>query len=78
MMMAWEDDMVIADRIRQEVGSLAWVRQLNNLLGPAQVWLGLASDQFALFDEAAGEIAGDLEDGDRAFLHIPSDADTDA
>ena len=77
-MMTWEDDVMVSDGIRQEIGGLAGIRQLNDLLSPAQVWFGLIPDQFALFDKVAGEIARHLEDGNGSFLHTTSDTNTDA
>ena len=77
-MMAGEDDVVIADGVREEIGGPVGVRQADDLLGAAEVGLGLVAHQLALFDEAAREVARHLEDGDGAFLHITSDADTDA
>ena len=78
MMMAWEDDVMVSDGIRQEIGGLTGVWQLNDLLGSAQVGFCLVADQLTLFDEKAGEVAWYLEDGDGSFLHISSDAYTDA
>ena len=77
-MMTWEDDVMVSDWIRQEIGGLTGMRQLDDLLGSAQVRFGLIADQLALFDEIAGEIARHLEDGDGSFFHISSDTNTDA
>ena len=77
-MMTWEDDVMVSDGIRQKIGGLTGMRQLDDLLGSAEVGFCLVPDQFALFDEVAGEIARHLEDGDGSFLHISSDTNTDA
>ena len=77
-MMTWEDDVMVSDGIRQKIGGLTGMRQLDDLLGSAEVGFCLISDQFALFDEIAGEIARHLEDGDGSFFHISSDTNTDA
>ena len=76
--MAWEDDVMVPDGVRQEIRNHVRMRQLDNLLGSAQVWLRLVTDQFALFDEGTGQIARHFEDGDGPFLHIASDANADA
>ena len=77
-MMTWEDDVMVSDGIRQEIRGLTGMRQLDDLLGSAQVGFCLIPDQFALFDEVAGKIARHLEDRNGPFLHISSDANTDA
>ena len=76
--MAWQDNVVIANGIRQEVGGLAGVRQLDHLLRSAQVCFGLVPNQFALFNKMARKVARYLEDRYRSLLHIPSDANADA
>ena len=76
--MTWENDVMVSYGIRQEIGGLTGMRQLDDLLGSAQVRFGLIPDQLALLDKVAGEIARHFEDGDGSFLHISSDADTDA
>ena len=77
-MMAWEDDVMVSDGIRQEIRNHVRMRQLDDLLGSAQVWFCLIPDQLALFDEGTGEIARYLEDSDGPFFHIASDAYADA
>ena len=77
-MMAWEDDVMVSDGIRQEIGGLTGMGQLDDLLGSAQVWFCLIPDQLALFDEGTGEIARHLEDSDEPFFHISSDTHPDA
>ena len=77
-MMAGEDDVMIADGGGEEVGCAIGVRQTDDLLSPAEVGARLIAHQLALFDKGAGEIARHLEDGDRPFFHITSDADADA
>ena len=76
--MTWENDVMVSDWIRQEIRGLTGMRQLDDLLGSAEVGFCLIPDQLALFDEVAGKIARHFEDGDGSFLHISSDADTDA
>lgn len=72
--MARKDDVMIADGIGEEIGRLALVRKTYQLLGAAEVGLRLVLDEFAFSDEAAREVARDLEDGDGSWFHKPSDA----
>ena len=76
--MTREDDVVIADGIGEEIGGLTGIGQTDHLLGTAEVGLGEALDEFALSNEAAGEVASHLEDGDGSGLHIAPNAHTDA
>ena len=77
-MMTWEDDVMVSDGIRQEIGGLTGMRQLDDLLGSAEVRFGLIPDQLALLDKVAGEIARHLEDRNGSFLHVSSDTYADA
>ena len=76
--MPWEDDVVVPDWGVQEVRRLGWVGEPDDLLCAAQVGLSLILHKFAFLNEAAGEIARHLEDGDWTFLHVTSDTHTDA
>ena len=72
--MSWHNDVMIPDRIGQEIRGLRLVRQTDQLLGAAEVGLRLVLDEFALGNETAREVARDLEDGDGSWFHKPSDA----
>ena len=76
--MTWDDDVVIADGVGEEIAGAGWVGEADDLLGAAEVGLRLAAHQLALADEAACQVARDLEDGDGPLCHIPPDADADA
>ena len=77
-MVAGQDDVVVANRVGQEVGSLGGVCQLDDLLRSAEVGFGLVTNQRAFCNEMAREVAGNLEDGDVAFFHVSPDAYADA
>ena len=72
--MTRKDDVMIADGIGEEIGRLALVGETYQLLGAAEVGLRLVLDEFAFGNEAAREVARDLEDGDGTCFHKPSDA----
>ena len=72
--MSWKDDVMIADGIGEKIGRLALVGETYQLLGAAEVGLRLVLDELAFSDEAAREVARDLEDGDGSWFHKPSDA----
>ena len=73
-MMSWQNNMVIAYGIRQEIGHLAFVGELDNLLGATKIRFGLIAHQRSLCNEIAREIASQLEDSNRPFFHITPDA----
>ena len=72
--MTGDDYVVVANGFCQEVTSLTGVVKTDNLLRAAEVGLALATKQLAFSQEVAGEVTGDLDDSDRARLHIASDA----
>lgn len=55
-MMTGKDDVMVANRICQEIGGLCGVRQENDLLRSAQIRFRLVPDQFPFFNERAGEV----------------------
>ena len=76
--MSRHDDVVIADGIGEEIGCLALVGETYQLLGATEIGLRLVLDELALSNEAAREVARDLEDGNRSWFHKPSDTSADA
>jgi len=56
-MISGEYNMVIADRLCQEVGGLRLVYEMNDLLGATEIGLYLTLNQFSLCYEIAREIA---------------------
>ena len=48
---AWEDNVVVADRVGEEVSGGRGVVEADDLLGAAEVGLGLVTYQFTLADE---------------------------
>ena len=72
------DDMMVSDRIIQKILCLFLVCQLDNLLSTAEVCLCLISNQFSFSNKATRHIACHFKDSNRTFLHISSDADTNA
>ena len=74
LMVAGEDDVVIANWVGQEIRGLCRVCQLDDLLRSAEVGLRLVTNQPAFCDEVAREVAGDFEDGDVFLFHIAPDA----
>ena len=76
-MVTRKDDVVIAYRMSQEIVGLIFIGELYYLLGATKIGLGLTSHKFSFSNKTTREVARDLEDGDRSFLHIPSDTHTD-
>ena len=77
--MSWHDDVVIANGVGQEiVGCEMLILELYDLLRAAEVGLGLIAQQRSLCNEVTREVARNLEDSDRTFFHIASNADADA
>ena len=56
--MTRQDNVVITNRIREEIGHL---RQLQDYLRTAEVRLGLVAHQLPFRDKAAGQVTGHLE-----------------
>ena len=75
-MVAGEDDVVVADGLRQEVARVGGL-QLQDHLRAAQVLLILVAHQRSFRHEMAPEVAGDFEDGHGAFRQFAVDAHAD-
>ena len=56
-MISGEYNMVITDRLCQEVGGLRLVGEMNDLLGATEIGLCLTLNQFSLCYETAREVA---------------------
>ena len=56
--MAGQDNMVITNRIREEIGRF---RKLQDHLRPTEVRLGLVAQQLPFRGKVAGQVSGDLE-----------------
>lgn len=76
--MAWEDHMVIANGIGEEIGQLGCVLQVDDLLCATEVGFGLITHQTTLGNERAGEVARHLEKRHVALTHIATDAHANA
>ena len=77
-MVSWKDDVVIANRLREEIGGLGFIQKLDDLLGTTEVRIGLITHQLPFCDETTGKIARNFKHSDRPRLHIAPDANTDA
>ena len=67
-----QDDVVIANGVGQEVGGLARVGELYDLLRTTEVGLRLVAYELALGNKVSGKVAGNFEDSHRTFLHKAS------
>lgn len=77
-MMTREDDVMIADGTGEDITGEGGIVKTDDLLCATEVGFRLIADEMSLCDETAGEIACHLEQCDRTFLHISTDAYTDA
>ena len=75
---AWNDDVMVAYRVSEEILCCLFVAELNHLLCAAQVGLALALHKHAFLSEMALEVAAHLEDCDWAWLHEPADANANS
>ena len=75
--MAWYDNVMIAYGVCEEVAGVLR-RNAEGNLRAAEVVLIAVGDEFALGDEAAGQVAGDLENGHRPLREMAVYADADA
>ena len=76
--MSWEDDVVIADGIVEEVGSLRFVVEAYDLLCATHIVFCLTAQEFSLCHKTAFEVSRDFEDSDGAVGHISANTYADA
>ena len=76
--MGREDDVVVADGIGEEVVGEGRMRETDDLLGATKSRFALAGEEFAFLSKMAGEVARQLEDGDRSWFYKSTNAYADA
>ena len=72
--MAGQDNMVITNRIREEIGRF---RKLQDHLRPTEVRLGLVAQQLPFRGKVAGQVSGDLEYRYGALRNVSADTHAD-
>ena len=55
-MVTGEDDVVVTDRVGKEIIGLSGIVEADDLLGAAEVGLGLVADELTFGNETAGKV----------------------
>ena len=69
---------MVADGIGEEVVGEGRMRETDDLLGATKSRFALAGEEFAFLSKMAGEVARQLEDGDRTWFYKSTNAYADA